>query len=79
MTTDQVDWEGLKAQLKRAEDGRMITVGPYTVAAILASHERDQRVIEAADKLRDAAMNVPEFYSHALNKSLAEYDKAKQS
>lgn len=43
---EQVDWEGLKAELKRAEDGRMITIGPYALAAVLAEHEKDKAEID---------------------------------
>lgn len=46
-----VDWEGLKARWRL---GNPIIL-PSEFPAILAAHERDQRVIEAAEKCANAA------------------------
>lgn len=52
-----VDWEGLKARWRL---GNPIIL-PSEFPAILAAHERDQRVIEAAEKLNDYLLDGNKF------------------
>lgn len=57
-TPTPVDWEGLKAKHADPKESAMNFAGDLLDAfpAILAAHERDQRVIEAAEKaLEDIA------------------------
>lgn len=82
-----VDWEGLKLlYITRHSWGCMDTWLHEINArfpAILAQHERDQRVIEAAEKLRNTLANLDCQRQYLITKqigdALAEYDKAKQS
>jgi len=69
---DKVDWEGLKAKyaIRQSVVGGQAWTGEISeqFPAILAAHERDQRVIAAAEKMR---------YDFS-EENRAEYDKAKR-
>lgn len=89
-----VDWEGLKSKREAAKHSAggqwdfnhtMFDEFP----AILAQHEADQRVIEAAEKIINAVRGLAfgtdwnkgthaEIYRPKLLAELAEFDKAKQ-
>jgi len=89
----QVDWEGLKALRVKANaiDATIPEVDRYTLAlisefpAILAQHERAQRVILAADELifhyADRPSEEMDNYCDWLKRRALledQYDKAKQ-
>jgi len=44
-----------------------------------SQHERSQRVIAAAEKMRDAAVRFGDSTTFSLNEAVAEYDKANKS
>lgn len=55
-TPTPVDWEGLKAKHADPKESAMNFAGDLLDAfpAILAAHERDQRVIAAAEKINES-------------------------
>lgn len=80
-----VDWEGLKARWRL---GNPIIL-PSEFPAILAAHERDQRVILAAEKLREDILTINRdawqgegaicrSIARQSDAALAEFDKAKR-
>ena len=57
------------------EDAEFISALRNAFPAILAQHERDQRVIAAAERLAITVIHGP---ADEIDMALAEYDKAKQ-
>ena len=78
-----IDWEGLKElDAKTPESNYYLTIFEQQLRknwpAILAQHEQDQRVIEAAKKLADQVVVYLEGGDTvALDAALAEFDRVK--